>query len=410
MSDYRSYEVYQRERVGESTNLVDPRDFLSTSYLRDPFTVPGLLRENYPCYRDWVGNQFWVTRYDDVTSVAVDDANFETRPRRVAYGALVDGDDLNAEPTVEAAVAQCLEDTIAAITERGAVEVLGNDLVSGYVDVLCHEMTARLLGVETTVAQNINALLAAIQLGTGWSEPARLQGVAAYGELVKALTAVLQQRGDGAPSLSEAVHELGGSPADLAATLIEQDHSTLRASLCNLWFLLLSHPEQLATVRGERRLMKSAYLEAVRYAPPEPTANRFTRHEVERFGRLLPQGALIHLSAAAANRDPRQFASPDVFDPTRKDLCQREPRGQFRADGLPAAIMFGYGKPSSRPAVPKDAPRSLYAISRDLVVAAAIALLDTYPMISLAAGAEPYLTCEQLGGAYTCRVLPVSIG
>ena len=84
-SGFRSYEVYQREQVGETTNLVNPRHFLTGDYLADPFAVPGVLRENYPCFRDWVGNRFWITRYDDVTSVFTDDANFETRPASGCY-------------------------------------------------------------------------------------------------------------------------------------------------------------------------------------------------------------------------------------------------------------------------------------------------------------------------------------
>jgi hypothetical protein len=153
--------------------------------------------------------------------------------------------------------------------------------------------------------------------------------------------------------------------------------------------------------------MKFAYLEALRHSPPILTADRFARHEVERFGRLLPEGALMHLSAAAANRDPRQFNDPDRFDVARKDLCQREPRGQYRADGLPSGITFGHGPPSKLPAVPRDAPRSSYALTRDLAVAASSALLERYPSLRLAPGEQPLMTAEYLGAPYTCAELLV---
>ena len=63
---YRTYEVYQRERVGETTNLIKPRQLISDEYLSDPYPLVAILRENYPCYRDWLSNCFWITRYDDV--------------------------------------------------------------------------------------------------------------------------------------------------------------------------------------------------------------------------------------------------------------------------------------------------------------------------------------------------------
>jgi hypothetical protein len=129
---------------------------------------------------------------------------------------------------------------------------------------------------------------------------------------------------------------------------------------------------------------------------------------VERFGRLLPQGALMVCSAAAANRDPRVFADPDRFVLNRKDLCQREARGQYRADGLACGIMFGTGKPSTFPAMPEDRPRSLYAVTRDAVVAAASVLFESTSGIELANGPSE-LRCLRLQEMHTCWELLVAI-
>jgi hypothetical protein len=134
----------------------------------------------------------------------------------------------------------------------------------------------------------------------------------------------------------------------------------------------------------------------------------FTRHEVERFGRLLPEGALVICSAAAANRDPRVFADPDRFIPGRADLTQREPRGQYRADGLASGISFGSGRPSRFPALPEDRPRSRYALNRDVAVSASMLLLERFEALALAPGAEPCLTALTLGEMHTCWSLPVT--
>jgi hypothetical protein len=128
---------------------------------------------------------------------------------------------------------------------------------------------------------------------------------------------------------------------------------------------------------------------------------------VERFGRLIPQGALLVCSAAAANRDPRVFDEPDRFVVERRDLCQREPRGQYRADGLPSGIAFGLGRPSVHPAVPKDRPRSNYAIVRDVAIGASQRLLDAHPDIRLAPDASPTMRSLRLGEMFACWRLPV---
>ena len=110
---------------------------------------------------------------------------------------------------------------------------------------------------------------------------------------------------------------------DLVATLVEVDLDTMHGSLANLWFRLLEQPERLQSVLDEPRFLKLAVLETFRHSAPILQAMRFARHEVERFGRLIPEGGAVICSAAAGNRDPRVFADPDTFIVNRKDLCHR---------------------------------------------------------------------------------------
>ena len=73
---YRTFEIYQRQRVGESTARLNPSQLMNAGFLSDPYPTLAILRDNYPCYRDWRSNAFWISRYNDVTSIFVDDANY----------------------------------------------------------------------------------------------------------------------------------------------------------------------------------------------------------------------------------------------------------------------------------------------------------------------------------------------
>jgi pulcherriminic acid synthase len=418
-SGYRTYEVFQRERVGETTNLLKPRELIGDEMLTDPHRLLTILREHSPCYRDWKGNRFWITRYDDVTSMFADDANFETRSKRWRLGDETIGRDLwNQVPVlaararrIDSHLTRCIEAIVADLSAAGGTVDLAVDLAA--------RLPLDLWGVVLDLPPDDVALFAQpywrLQRGIGWDPIARVDARRAFDELVAFIDPLLEQRrADPGDDLISAIAqlELGDEPAtaaDVVATVLEADHETLHGGLSNVWWLLLTHPEQLQRVRRDPRLMKYAWLEGLRHSPPVQSAERFARHEVERFGRLLPDGALLQLSAAAANRDPRVFTNPDDFIVGRPDLCQREPRGQYRADGLPSGIAFGLGKPSVHPAVPKERPRSIYAITRDVAVATSTALLETFPSLHLAGGTNPTVRTLQLGEMSTCWHLPARL-
>lgn len=413
---YRTYEVFQRERVGQSTAKITPRQLMSPAFVHDPYPTLAILREDYPCYRDWIGNAFWITRYDDVTSVFMDDANYETRSKLWRYGREGFGRDLRDELPVLTACASRIDAQAPAIAER----IIGSFAGAGTADLaldLGARLPLELLASQLDLPAEDVPLFAEryvrMQRGATWEPEAAQRGLAAMGELTAYFAPWLERRrADPGDDLVSAIASLDvdGGPTraeDVVATLLEDDHETLHGALANVWYLLLTHPDQLEEVTADRRLMRYAYLETLRHSPPVLAAARYARNEVERFGRLLPEGALVWCSAAAANRDPRTFGDPDHFVVTRKDLCQREPRGTYRADGLPSGIAFGLGQPSRHPAVPEDRPRSRYAITRDVVVLVSKLLLDACAGLRLEPGVQPELRSLRLGEVHTCWHLPV---
>jgi cytochrome P450 len=405
-SGFRSYEIHQRQRPGQTTELIKPRQLASVDYLNDPYPIVAILRENYPCYRDWPGNAYWITRYDDVTSVFVDDANYQTRSKLWFYDRLGFGNDLTNNDAVTTCIAHKLDEAMEPVARRIVAELEHEtDLATEFAARYPIELWASVLGLPFEDVPLFAQRWWRMQRGYLWNPAHQADGRAAMDELVAYIRPRLATPNGN--DLVSVVAGLDSTAEDLVVTLLESDHETLHGSLANMWFQLLTNREQYDIVRNDRRMVKFALFETLRHSAPVVAAKRFTRHEVERFGRLLPEGALVMCSAAAANRDPRIFTDPDVFNAARKDLCQREPRGMYRADGLPAGISFGTGKPSKHPAVPEDRPRSTYAFTRDCAITATQVLLDERPGLQLTPYAAPRLRALGVGEMHTCWHLPV---
>ena len=82
----------------------------------------------------------------------------------------------------------------------------------------------------------------------------------------------------------------------------------------NLLFGLLTHPDQLDTVRADRSLVPQAIEEALRWETPLLIITRMAAEDLELGGVSIPKGAVIAVSLGAANRDPGRYRDPDAFD------------------------------------------------------------------------------------------------
>ena len=78
-------------------------------------------------------------------------------------------------------------------------------------------------------------------------------------------------------------------------------------------------PDAAATARHDPSLLQRCVHETLRLHPASPVARRRAlAPAVLRDGTQIPKGAFVVLDIAAANRDPRVFERPDVFDPSRE--------------------------------------------------------------------------------------------
>jgi cytochrome P450 len=81
---------------------------------------------------------------------------------------------------------------------------------------------------------------------------------------------------------------------------------------------LLEHPDQLALLRADPRLLPAAVEEFLRYETPNNLSSpRFTTEPVVIGGVQIPAGQFVMISWLAANRDGARFPGADRLDVTR---------------------------------------------------------------------------------------------
>ena len=83
-------------------------------------------------------------------------------------------------------------------------------------------------------------------------------------------------------------------------------------------YLLAKHPDERERLLNDRSLVANAIEEILRYEAPSPVQARFVTREVEFYGTAVPEGSVMLLLTASANRDDRRFEDPDRFDVGRK--------------------------------------------------------------------------------------------
>jgi len=84
--------------------------------------------------------------------------------------------------------------------------------------------------------------------------------------------------------------------------------------------LLAEHPDQRSEVVEDRSLIPRVIDEALRFEPTGHATARYMMEDADYHGTTIPAGSPILLVLASANRDPRRYRDPDVFDFHRDDI------------------------------------------------------------------------------------------
>ena len=102
--------------------------------------------------------------------------------------------------------------------------------------------------------------------------------------------------------------------------LLPAGAETTYRSSGNLLYLLLTHPEQLESVRADRSLLPQAIEEGLRCEPPLLTIARTTTCEVELSGVTIAPGEVVSTHIGSANHDESRWDDPESFDISRPPL------------------------------------------------------------------------------------------
>ncbi|MGW5109802.1 cytochrome P450 family protein [Nocardia sp. NPDC004123] len=145
----------------------------------------------------------------------------------------------------------------------------------------------------------------------------------AHDEMVAFLRKMLQRKRaeQGADVLSALVADEAeldeGELIGMALLLLVAGHETTVNLVGNGMLALLRDRPWLERLRDDPELIPAAVEEFLRFDGPVDMATlRFTSEPIRVGGTVIPEGEMVLVALAAANRDPRHFTDPHRVDPT----------------------------------------------------------------------------------------------
>jgi cytochrome P450 len=341
-------------------------DIMDPKFLHDPFSTYRWLLEEAPVYHSAQYGWWAVSRYDDVTAVLKDHKTFisgqgvgpvrdrepgprgmldadppdHTRMRTLVVRAFTPRMVANFEPRIREIVNILIDDALA----KGSLELV-DDLSAPLPVWVISEM----LGAEPGMWRQIKA----------WADPQVIRPTpptpeeeAVMEETATAYKAYIQtlidarrkERKDDLISALVAAQEDQDKLTDdeimeNALLLLTAGHETTVNLISNAILTLCQWPDQFAKLRARPELAESTVEEVMRYDGPVQSLFRVTTRDVEVAGVTIPNDEQVLVQYGAANRDPRQFPNPDVFD------IERSPNRQV---GFGLGIHFCLGAPLAR--------------------------------------------------------------
>ncbi|MCH9668914.1 MAG: cytochrome P450 [Actinomycetia bacterium] len=326
----------------------DPVDLDSPEFLADPFPFYDRLRRESPVYRTrmcYLGDTdiYLLSRYADCAELTTD-----RRFRRAVEGVaplqipeslkfmatdsmiLMDDPEhqrlrsLVSRAFTPAAVSR-LADRVDAVTG----ELLGGfgsgqciDLIPAYALPIPVTVISEMVGVPTAERGQFHDAMELV-----------IEGIGKYGieKAAEKMESVIDY-------VRELIHRRRSDPADDIMTglihasedgdtltedevvamvflLVTAGYETTYNLIANGVHALLAHPGQLERLKANPDLIETAVEEILRYTGTiGGTKPNYASEDVELHGIRIPRGAMVIPLLASANRDPKAFDNPEMFD------------------------------------------------------------------------------------------------
>lgn len=338
------------------THYPDP-NLASPQFKADPFGFYARLRATAPVHHVTLPGKrsaWLVTRYDDVVAILKDDRlakdplNALSDDQRAKQPWLpgflkplsrnmldLDGaDHARLRALVHKAFTPRLIEQL-----RGRIQTLADDLLSAVPDKsrldlirdyalpLPITIISDLLGVPQADRQQFGRWSRRIVAVTAspLDLPLVLPAIWQFMRFVRRLCAI--RRADPQDDLLSALlhaEEAGDTLSEdellaMVVLILIAGHETTVNLIGNGTLALLEDPEQLALLRGNPALSKSAVEELLRFTSPvELATERYAREPITIAGTTIPRGEQVLAVLASANRDERYFVQPGLLDLTRQ--------------------------------------------------------------------------------------------
>jgi cytochrome P450 len=338
--------------------MVDYHPF-AADVQEDPHPVYARLREEAPCFylREW--DTYFLSRFDDIWNASMDathfstasgtttaqlvtkvqpltpmlntlDPPFHTAFRSAVIGYFTPGKVKKLEPQI----AKFVDEAFAGVRDMNECDVFNQFAAKVSVKVAClangfpledsdmlndlvWRFFAREEGVAGMTPDGVNAMMELFAYFHALIAKRRAAG--ANGESVVDLVCRFEKDGqrfsadDAASHLSMFI--IGGA-------------ETFPKTFASAVHRFAQHPEQRAWLTRDASLIPDAYREVLRYDMPTQYLMRKIVKPVRFHDQECQPGSNLAFLYPSANRDPREFERPDVFDVRRKS---------------PRILSFGHG-------------------------------------------------------------------